>query len=179
MITACELPSSLPPARASAHGSNQRTIPVQDAARDAMTLTTAHRAFLQGCRRAALATVGADGVPHVVPCCFAVVDDYLYIPLDAKPKRVPVMRLQRVRDIRAHPAVCVMADRYDEDWTRLAWLQVRGVATLIEPGPEQARAIAALRARYPQYRTMPLEDAPVLRVVPERVVTWAWPADER
>lgn len=145
-----------------------------DAQSKAARLTPSQIAFLESCHRAVLATVGADGVPHAVPCCFAIVDGLLYIPLDAKPKRVPTRRLGRVRDILAHPAACILVDRYDEDWARLAWLQVRGRAALVEPGAEQARAIAALQARYPQYQTMPLDDAPVIRLVPEQVVSWAW-----
>jgi len=35
---------------------------------------------------ARLATVGADGRPHVVPVCFALDGDMLYTAVDEKPK---------------------------------------------------------------------------------------------
>lgn len=144
---------------------------------EALTLTAAQADYLEGHRVARLATVGEDGQPHVVPCCFALVGGVVYTPLDAKPKRVPVERLRRVRDLRANAAVCLTVDDYDEDWRRLRWLQVRGDAALTLPGAEEdthGRAIAALRVRYPQYREMPLEELPLIRITPRRVVEWAW-----
>jgi PPOX class probable F420-dependent enzyme len=77
-----------------------------------------------------------------------------------------------VRNLLAHPAVCLTVDRYDEDWSRLAWLQVRGHADLVEVEAERAAALAALRARYPQYRAMALETRPLIRIVPGRTVSW-------
>lgn len=138
-------------------------------------ITAQHATFLEARRVATLATADARGEPHAVPCCFALLDGRIYTPLDAKPKRVPVERLQRVRDIAANPAVCLTVDEYDEDWTRLAWLQVRGEAVLLRDGPEHQRALAALQARYPQYVALPLNTLPVIRITPRRVVQWAWP----
>ena len=139
-------------------------------------LSPEQRAFLQEQRRAALATVGQDGVPHVVPCVFALLDEAVYTPLDGKPKRVAVERLQRVRDIAANPHVCLMLDRYDEDWRRLAWLQLRGVAAIVRDDDERERAVAALATRYPQYAALPLDGAPLIRITLRRVIEWAWPA---
>ncbi|MGE3267768.1 MAG: pyridoxamine 5'-phosphate oxidase family protein, partial [Chloroflexota bacterium] len=85
--------------------------------------------------------------------------------------------LRRIRNILANPKVCLVVDHYeDEDWTRLAWLQVRGQASLAEDPAERERALAALRARYRQYRTMALEELPLLRITPTRLVGWAWSA---
>lgn len=137
-------------------------------------LTEAQIAFLEERRTATLATVGVDGAPHAVPCCFALLDGMIYTPLDAKPKRGPLDRLQRVRDIAANPAVCLTADVYDEDWTRLAWLQLRGEAELLTAGEEQQRAVAALRARYRQYDALLPGDAPLIRITLRRVIEWAW-----
>src|SRR5690242_12380238 len=108
--------------------------------------------FLEAHRVAHLATADGAGRPHVVPVCFALLDGTLYTPLDAKPKRVPVERLRRVRDLEANPSVCLTVDDYDEDWRRLRWLQVRGRAELLRPGAEQQAAVTALCARYAQYR---------------------------
>ena len=140
-------------------------------------LTAEQEQFL-GLRRVAhLATVDATGKPHIVPVCFACVDGAIYTAVDEKPKRVDAKRdpraLRRVRNILARPDVCLLVDRYEEDWTKLAWLQVRGVAALVTDGAGRRRAIAALRDRYPQYQGMELESAPLIRVTPIQVVTWA------
>jgi coenzyme F420-0:L-glutamate ligase/coenzyme F420-1:gamma-L-glutamate ligase len=137
-------------------------------------LTGEQQAYLLQHRVARLATVGSAGEPHVVPVCFAVAGGLIYTPLDGKPKQVAPERLRRVRDLERNPSLCLVVDDYHEDWTRLRWLQVRGTGSLLQPGEEQQRAIEALRNRYEQYRTMALEQAPVIRLTPLRVVGWAW-----
>jgi PPOX class probable F420-dependent enzyme len=129
--------------------------------------------FVERRRVAYLATVGATGQPHVVPVCFAVVAGAVYTPIDEKPKRVDASSLRRVRNILVRPEVCLVWDHYDEDWSRLAWLQVRGEAALVEGGDERAAAFAALRWRYPQYRAMDLESRPLIRIAPVSVRAWS------
>ena len=83
--------------------------------------------------------------------------------------------LARVRDIAADPRVTILVDRWDEDWTRLAWLRAEGRATLLEPGAghrEHSAAVAALRAKYSQYETHRLEQRPLTRITIERVISW-------
>ncbi len=118
-----------------------------------------------------LATIDLSGRPHVVPVCFARVGTRIYTPIDEKPKRTDLPR--RVRNVLARPAVCLVVDRYDEDWTRLAWVQVRGNAALEEGASERVDALAALRARYPHYRAMALETHPLIRIVPTAIVFWS------
>jgi PPOX class probable F420-dependent enzyme len=128
---------------------------------------------------ARLATVDEAGRPHVLPVCFAEVGGVLYTPIDQKPKRGDPLSLRRVRNILAHPDVCLVVDHYEEDWTHLAWLQVRGTAALVDDPAERTQALAALRARYHQYRAMDLESRPLIRITPERVVGWAATPPER
>jgi len=132
------------------------------------------RRFLEAHRVGHLATAGADGAPHVVPVCYALDDGALYFVADEKPKRGEARALRRLRNLRENPRAAVVVDDYDEDWTLLAWVLVRGPASTV--GPDQhATALRLLRARYPQYRAMALDDQsknPVVRIVPERVVTW-------
>ena len=142
---------------------------------DAMDLSDPERRFLASVRRATLVTLAPDGRPRPVPICFALAhaDPVLYTPLDDKPKSTEdPLALARVRDIAADPRVSILADRWDEDWTRLAWLRAEGLASLVDAGPEHATAVAGLRARYPQYEMHQLEDRPLIRVAIERVVTW-------
>jgi PPOX class probable F420-dependent enzyme len=130
-------------------------------------------AFLHGRRVAHLGTVDERGRPHVVPVCFVCLDGRVYTPIDEKPKRGVPSELRRVRNLLANPEVCFTADVYDEDWRRLAWLQLRGRAALVDDAAERAGASAALRARYAQYGTMALEERPLIRIDPRRIVRWS------
>ena len=130
-------------------------------------------AFLQEQRSGRLATVDPTGQPHAVPICYALLDGRIYTPIDEKPKRGDPRELRRIRNILANPKVCLVVDHYeDDDWSRLGWLQVRGVASLVEDEAERAHALAALRARYRQYQAMALESLPLLRITPTRLVGW-------
>jgi len=92
-------------------------------------------------RVARLATVGADGNPHVVPICFALDGDTLYTAVDAKPKSTRALR--RLANIRANPRVEVVIDHYEDDWTRLWWVRLAGRARVVESDP---RGLELLRS---------------------------------
>jgi PPOX class probable F420-dependent enzyme len=132
------------------------------------------RAFLSRHRVAHLATADAAGAPHVVPLCYAVDEHALYFVVDAKPKRHAGTALKRMRNIAANPAVAFVVDDYDEEWSALAYVLVRGRAAIVDEPEERDRALALLRERYPQYRPMALvgPDHPVVRITPEHVHRW-------
>jgi PPOX class probable F420-dependent enzyme len=137
------------------------------------TFTDAQVAFIEGQRVGRLATAGADGQPHVVPVCYAHEGASFYIALDAKPKRVAPTQLRRVRNILENPRAALAIDRYSDDWADLAYVLIRGPAALLPPGDaEHARAIALLRARYPQYQSMPIERQPAIAIRAESIVAW-------
>src|SRR5438094_9625423 len=120
-------------------------------------LSQHERAFLEAARVGHLGTTDERGHPHVVPVCFALVGEQLYSPIDQKPKRGDPLELRRVRNLLARPDVCLTVDRYDEDWSKLAWLQVRGRAALVDDVAERETAITELRRRYRPYEAMALE----------------------
>jgi PPOX class probable F420-dependent enzyme len=128
--------------------------------------------FLDTRRVARLATADKRGVPHVVPVCFAIAERTLYVTIDEKPKRQAGARLKRLRNIAENPAVAILADRYDEDWTRLGWVMLQGTAEILSGGTEHASAQALLRARYHQLSGMDIESLPVIAVRLQRVVSW-------
>ena len=130
--------------------------------------------FISAHRVARLATADADGTPHVVPICYAYDGQHIYSALDLKPKRVAASRLRRVRNITANPRVALVIDDYSEDWSRLGYVLVQGTAAILERGEERRRAEAMLREKYPQYGRMLEEGSTVLRVTPEKVVSWGW-----
>jgi PPOX class probable F420-dependent enzyme len=137
---------------------------------DAM-LSDTQRRFLETSRVAHLATADRSGAPHLVPVCFAPHDLSLYITVDEKPKRTDIP-LKRLRNIQENPAVAVTVDRWDEDWTRLAWIMLRGPADILTDGAEHDTAQDLLRSRYPQYRTMDLAPLPVIALRITRVLSW-------
>jgi PPOX class probable F420-dependent enzyme len=102
---------------------------------------------------ARLATVDGEGRPHLVPCCFAFDGDVAYSVVDHKPKRSRALR--RLDNIRANPAVCLLVDHYENDWSRLWWVRFDGQARVLDDGPEHTSAIASLCAKYEQYRATP------------------------
>jgi PPOX class probable F420-dependent enzyme len=135
---------------------------------------TATETFAAEGRVARLATVDETGYPHVVPVCYATNGQAYYSPLDAKPKKSPVNRLKRVRNIRANPRVALLIDHYEEDWARLRFVMVQGRAELLDGGTEWKTARRLLEAKYPQYRALPLPpEGPVIKIVPDHVVRWS------
>ena len=135
-----------------------------------MELSPETATFVERQRVGRFATVDAAGIPHVVPVCFTLLNDRFYIAIDEKPKRTT--RLQRLKNIESNPQVALVLDEYSEGWSRLAWVMIRGRAEIIEKGGDHPPAITALRAKYPQYRAMSLEDRPLIRISPERVNAW-------
>lgn len=141
-------------------------------------LSDRERKFLDAARVARLATADAHAIPHVVPVCFAVAGSTLYIAIDEKPKSSPGMALKRVRNILENPEATVVADRYDEDWSRLAWVMLRGRAEILASGTEHRDAQNLLRSRYPQLEDMQISQLPVIALRISRVTNWGNLADD-
>ena len=120
-------------------------------------------------RVARIATVSADGAPHLVPIVFALEGDDVFSIVDAKPKRTP--KLKRLANIAANPRVSLLVDHYGEDWNRLWWVRADGEARVVEKGPERERAVELLRGKYEQYRTW---SEPIGAAVVVRVGRWRW-----
>jgi PPOX class probable F420-dependent enzyme len=134
-------------------------------------LSEAQRRFVETRRVGHLATADAGGAPYLVPVCFALTGAALYITIDEKPKRRD-RPMKRVRNILENPRAAFVADRWDEDWTRLGWVMLRGPAEVIEGGAEHAAAQALLREKYAQYRSMNLADLPVIVLRVTHVASW-------
>ena len=127
--------------------------------------------FLAGCRVGHLATADRRAAPHLVPVCFVVSEGAVYITIDQKPKG-DVRALKRLRNIAENPVASFVADRWDEDWSRLGWVMLHGPAQILDDGAEHEQAQALLRSRYPQYRQMELSGLPVIAIRIERVTSW-------
>src|ERR1700687_2703263 len=102
-------------------------------------LSERQRHFLAASRVGHLATADAKGAPHLIPVCYAADEGTLYITVDEKPKRRDIP-LKRVRNILDNPQAAFVVDRYDEDWSRLGWVMLRGLGEILRIRPEAGRA---------------------------------------
>lgn len=138
--------------------------------------------FLDTARVGHLATADTGATPHLIPVTFVRLDDAIYIPIDEKPKTTT--RLKRVRNIEENPQAALLVDVYDEDWSQLRWVLIRGRADVLEPGlappgaPPRDEILAELRAKYPQYHRQSLAQRPIIRLHIDRVTEWAATPDD-
>jgi PPOX class probable F420-dependent enzyme len=114
-----------------------------------MTPGDARRRFAEG-RVARLATVRADGAPHLVPIVFALDGDRLVFAVDEKAKRERYLR--RLDNIAREPRVSILVDRYDERWDELWWVRADGRARVLDDPDDERAAIDLLASKYEQYR---------------------------
>jgi len=120
---------------------------------------------------ARLATVGEDGKPHIVPMVFALEGDTVYFAVDAKPKKST--NLKRLRNIAANPAVSVLADHYEDDWTKLWWVRADGTARVITDMANARLAADLLVTKYAQYR-IARPEGPVVAIHIDRITGWSF-----
>jgi PPOX class probable F420-dependent enzyme len=137
--------------------------------------TEVHDPRLTSARVARLATTCPHGRPHIVPIVFTLDGETLYSAVDRKPKRSQT--LQRIENARARPDVTILVDHYDEDWTQLWWIRLRGRARVLDDGEERERALELLAEKYPQYVSDP-PDGAVLAVDVLETLTWSAKADD-
>jgi PPOX class probable F420-dependent enzyme len=132
------------------------------------TLPEWARELLETERVARLAYLDDEDRPRLLPVTFAVSGDALWSAIDEKPKRTP--EPARLRYLQRRPEAALLVDVYDDDWSRLAWVQLLGRVDVmpVESAPD---AMAALAAKYEQYvrRTPP---GPLLRLTPQRALHW-------
>jgi PPOX class probable F420-dependent enzyme len=126
------------------------------------------RELLASERVARLGYVDEDDHPRVLPVTFAVAGEAVWSAIDEKPKRTP--EPARLRHLRRRPEAALLVDVYDDDWSRLAWVQLLGRVEVL-PAESAPAAIEALARKYAPYaeRTPP---GPLLRLSVERTRQW-------
>ena len=141
-------------------------------------LRQSERAFLAEQRVGRLATIDPRGRPHVIPVCFVLSADRVFIALDEKPKTVEGHRLQRVRNLQSNPDVALVVDEYSEVWIRLAYVLVRGRARLLEVEESgHGGAVGLLREKYLQYEAMAIDRRPLIQIELVGASSWSWSGD--
>ncbi len=128
--------------------------------------------FLRKSRLAHLATATNDGLPHVVPMCYPYDGKIIYSSIDEKPKRSTPDNLRRVLNISHNPRISLVVDLYSEDWRKLRYVIVNGTAKIMHRGSEHRHAVSLLRRKYPQYLSMRIEERPIVKVKPNRIIAW-------
>jgi uncharacterized protein len=114
-----------------------------------------------------VATVGHDGMPHLVPVCHVVADGKIYFASGNDGRKV--------LNLKANPRVAVTVDLYSDAWANLKGVMVQGTTTLIDKGPRFKKIRALLYRKYPQYpdeAALDESDSVVVEVTPAHVFSW-------
>jgi PPOX class probable F420-dependent enzyme len=131
--------------------------------------------FIQRVRVARLATIDSDFKPHLVPVVFVFDGNHFFIPVDEKRKRAKPEKLRRIRNIQGNANVALLIDEYNEDWTRLAFVMIQGIASIEKSRPQAdiqvQKALKQLTTKYTQYQKVGTGEL-LIRIKPEKVVSW-------
>jgi PPOX class probable F420-dependent enzyme len=131
--------------------------------------------LIRSARVAHLATADAGAQPLAIPICYVFDGKEFFSPIDEKPKRTAPRQLKRVKNILENSRVSLVIDRYDEDWSRLAYVLVTGNARILSSGEKYRKAAKLLRRKYRQYRSMAIHERPMIVIRPMRIASWGAP----
>jgi PPOX class probable F420-dependent enzyme len=131
------------------------------------------RELLHRSRLGHLSYVDDRDRPRVLPVTYAVAEGSIWSAIDQKPKDRPPEKIDRVRYLRRRPEAALCVDHYEDDWSRLAWVQVMGSVSIVEVGEgrEAEAGLERLQTKYSAYTDDP-PDGPLLRLRPERSLCW-------
>jgi len=131
-----------------------------------MRLTKAQAKLIQWERVARVATVGAAGMPHLVPVCQLLLGGKIYF---ASGKRG-----RKVLNLRANAKLALTVDLYSDDWDQIQGVMVQGTARVIErarasgAAPAPLRKVSAVSARGGARES----DSVIVELTPTHVFSW-------
>jgi PPOX class probable F420-dependent enzyme len=125
--------------------------------------------LLDDARVGHLGMLDAADHPRVLPVTYAISQGAAWTVVDNKPKR-PGRAPARVDWLRRCAQAAITVDHYADEWSELRWVQLLGEMAVLD-GPPSGPGMAALSARYPQYRADP-PPGPLLRLTVSRAVWW-------
>jgi pyridoxamine 5'-phosphate oxidase family protein len=119
------------------------------------SLTTPEIAYLQGQRMARIATVGANGQPHVVPVAFRYNPETGTIDIGG---HNGFAKRKKWRDVKNNPKVAVVIDDIVSvnPW-KVRGIEIRGEAEVLMTGGQSI---------------VPSFDPEMFRIRPKRVISW-------
>jgi len=136
------------------------------------------KTIINKARVARLATVDSECKPHLIPVVFVFDNGYYFIPIDEKSKRQKPDRLKRVKNIQQNPNVTILIDEYNEDWRKLYFVMIQGMASIIgDKKLEQRELLLLERAhrllsdKYLQYQKIGIGEY-IIMIIPQKVITW-------
>ena len=130
-------------------------------------LTGVTAEFIRWARVCRVATVSAEGVPHLVPVCHVLAREKLYFGSGKD--------ATKIRNLKANPRITVTVDEYSDHWAGLKGAMLQGRARFIERGPAFTRIRDLLYEKYPQFpkeAALATSDSVIVEVTPSRVFTW-------
>jgi PPOX class probable F420-dependent enzyme len=147
-----------------------------------MAITHVLEEFIERARVARLATVDYASKPYLVPVVFVFDGNHFFIPIDQKRKTVKPQRLKRIKNIQHNPNVALLIDKYNEDWTKLAFVMIQGKASIItsktQGNIQLQEAYKKLTTKYRQYQKIGLGEMFIM-IKPEKVASWGAVPDFR
>jgi PPOX class probable F420-dependent enzyme len=131
------------------------------------------RQFLQRSRTATVASIGPDGMPHLVAMWYGLIADAVYLETKAKS--------QKAVNLRRDPRMVFMVEA-GRSYDTLRGVSLEGNATIIEPadGQEYWDAAVSVYERYngaysaqqrPAVEFM-MNKRVVVKLVPDRIRSW-------
>jgi nitroimidazol reductase NimA-like FMN-containing flavoprotein (pyridoxamine 5'-phosphate oxidase superfamily) len=119
--------------------------------------------FLKSHEVCRLATASKEGMPHVTPVIYALDGDAFVIAADYGTKKLA--------NLRENGKASLVVDEYGEG---NKGIMVQGECAILEKGAEYLRLLHILFERFEYYRKNPWGEgeAPILRIVPKKVVAW-------
>jgi PPOX class probable F420-dependent enzyme len=145
-----------------------------------MTNDTYLKTTINKSRIGRLATVDLECKPHVIPVVFVFDNDRncYFIPIDEKTKRSRPENLKRIKNIQENPNVALLLDEYNEDWTKLYFIMIRGKGSILggkkleqNEMPLLEKAHKLLRNKYPQYQKISVGKY-LIMIMPQKVIAW-------
>jgi PPOX class probable F420-dependent enzyme len=112
-------------------------------------------------------TVDERGRVHLVPIVFVIEGDTVYSSTDDDPPP------RRLRNLERNPQVSLIVDEYDDDWSNVWWVRMRGTGRAIADGPERDHARRLLTEKYPQFEGDP-GGGPIIAVDVEAWSGWEY-----
>jgi len=142
----------------------------------ALIFPSAVEEFIERARLARLATIDSEFKPHLVPVVFVFDGKHFFIPIDEKRKKITKpAKLKRIKNIQHNPAVALLIDQYNEDWTKLAFVMIQGKALVASKREENTllrQAYEKLMKKYVQYQKVGVGEMCII-ITPMKVVSWS------